>query len=96
MSPLVSVVVATHNRAARLAALLESLQQQTLEDFEVVVCDDASSDDTQDVLARPWQLDLRHVRRDVAGGPAKARNAGWRAARGRLIAFTDDDCVASE
>jgi glycosyltransferase involved in cell wall biosynthesis len=95
VSPTVSVVVATHNRAQRLEALLESLRAQTFRDFEVVVCDDASTDPTPGVLADPGGLALVVLRNDVAGGPARARNRGWRAARGELIAFTDDDCVAS-
>jgi glycosyltransferase involved in cell wall biosynthesis len=90
----VSVVVATHNRSRRLTALLESLRAQTLarERFEVIVVDDASTDDTQSVLADDGGLELRVVRRERTGGPAAARNAGWREARAGLVAFTDDDC----
>jgi glycosyltransferase involved in cell wall biosynthesis len=100
-APRVSVVFATHNRARRLAELLASLRRQTLPagEFEVVVVDDGSSDETPSVLeseARDGGLDLRHIRLDPGRGPAVARNAGWRAAEGELIAFTDDDCVASE
>ena len=90
-----SVVVATHNRATRLEALLESLTDQTLRDFEVIVCDDASTDDTPAVLARPRNYPLRTIRKEVPGGPARARNAGVALARGSLVAFTDDDCVAA-
>jgi glycosyltransferase involved in cell wall biosynthesis len=95
VSPTVSVVVATHNRAERLAGLLESLRAQTFTDFEVIICDDASTDDTPRVLADARGLSLVTLRNETAGGPARARNAGWRTAQGRLIAFTDDDCVAS-
>ena len=95
MTPVVSVVVATHDRAARLRRLLESLEAQTHRDFEVVVCDDASSDATPGVLAEPRGFPLTALRNETSGGPARARNAGWRAARGELIAFTDDDCEAT-
>src|SRR3954469_1169725 len=95
----ISVVVATHNRAQRLAALLASLREQTLprEDFEVIVVDDASDDDgaTRDALGAAvaaGDLDLRVVHREASRGPAVARNQGWRAARAPLVAFTDDDC----
>ena len=94
-APTVSVVVATRNRSERLRALLASLRAQTFTDFEVVVCDDASTDATPEVLAGAHGLDVVVVRNAVASGPARARNAGWRAARGALIAFTDDDCEAS-
>ncbi len=97
--PFVSVVVPTHNRAARLERLLQSLQLQTVAPgtFEVVVVDDGSFDDTPAVLARWVQhraLQLRAIRHDLQRGPAASRNTGWRSARGTLIAFTDDDCRA--
>ncbi len=100
-APLVSVVVATHNRAARLAELLESLRALRLQRgrFEVVVVDDGSSDHTASVLeveCARGGLDLRTITRAAAGGPAVARNAGWHAASAPLIAFTDDDCVVAE
>ncbi len=88
--PRVSVVVATRDRPERLAALLAALEAQTLapEEFEIVVVDDAS-----DPPARvPGDGRLRLLRNDAPRGPGGARNAGWRAARGALIAFTDDDC----
>ncbi len=96
--PDVSVVVATHNRADRLAAMLAGLRAQTLalERFEVVVIDDASSDGTPAVLAREVDaraLRIRTARQEQGGGPARARNRGWRMATAPMIAFTDDDCV---
>jgi glycosyltransferase involved in cell wall biosynthesis len=99
-TPEASVVFATHNRAARLEALLDSLRSQTLgtANFEVVIVDDGSQDRTPEVLAAErarGDFDLRLIRHDRARGPAGARNAGWRAARGRLVAFTDDDCTVA-
>jgi len=97
--PDVSVVVATHDRAERLGALLGSLGRQTVAPgrLEVVVVDDGSSDATPEVLEREearGDLSLRMIRRPRAGGPSAARNDGWRVARAPLVAFTDDDCVA--
>jgi GT2 family glycosyltransferase len=91
--------MATHNRRERLVAMLDSLRAQTVgrERFEVVVVDDASSDGTAEELERQaarGDLDLRVIRRERGGGPAVARNEGWRAARADLVAFTDDDCMA--
>lgn len=89
--PGVSVVVATRNRAASLDRLLGAIAAQVdcPVPFEVVVVDDGSDDETPSVVARHGHVYLRmhHV------GPAAARNAGWRAARGEVIVFTDDDCV---
>ena len=91
----VSVVVATRNRALRLAALLDSLRAQDEVRFELLVVDDASTDDTASMLQRrEVPFDLRIVGLERTGGPAVARNAGWRHARAQLVAFTDDDCVA--
>jgi glycosyltransferase involved in cell wall biosynthesis len=98
-APLVAVVVATHDRPQRLERLLDSLRRQTLgtERFEVIVVDDGSAAATPELLAR-WRsgrgLRLRAIRFERPRGPAAARNAGWRAARAPLVAFTDDDCVA--
>lgn len=90
-------MVATHNRASRLARLLATLRAQTLpsSEFEVIIVDDASADETRDVLARETakgDLNLRAIHRPRSGGPSAARNDGWRAATAPLVAFTDDDC----
>lgn len=97
--PDISVVVATRDRRARLSGLLDSLSSQTLDAkrFEVVVVDDGSRDDTWGLLedaAEGSGLALTPLRRERPAGPAAARNTGWRAARGNLVAFTDDDCEA--
>jgi glycosyltransferase involved in cell wall biosynthesis len=95
--PSVSVVVATRNRHDRLSSLLESLRRQTIDDFELIVVDDGSSDATPELLLAEearGELSLRVIRNEIAGGPARARNAGWRAGTGALVAFTDDDCEA--
>lgn len=90
-APEVSVVVATHNRAARLERLLAAMRAQRYEGaWELIVVDDASTDRTHEVLAAAQEC--RVITRKQAGGPAAARNTGWRDARGALVAFTDDDC----
>jgi glycosyltransferase involved in cell wall biosynthesis len=97
-APLVSVVVSTYQRPARLAMLLAGLRGQTLQRtaFEVIVVDNGSGPDTAAVLdaerAR-GELPLRTIRHERTLGPAGGRNSGWRAALGALVAFTDDDCV---
>lgn len=98
--PLVSVVVSTYNRPRRLTSLLTSLRSQTVgaERFEVVVVDNGSEPETREVLECERAVDglrLRVVRNEQTLGPAGGRNSGWRAARGELIAFTDDDCAAA-
>jgi GT2 family glycosyltransferase len=90
-------VVATHNRSRRLPRLLTALEaQQGVPYFEVVIVDDASTDDTWPVLqnlqARST-LPVQAHRLPRNMGQAAARNVGWRAARAPLVAFTDDDCT---
>jgi glycosyltransferase involved in cell wall biosynthesis len=96
-APLVSVVVSTYNRPARLAALLDGLRSQTLgaARFEVIVVDNGSGPETGRVLrarVAAGGLALRTERRAVTAGPAGGRNTGWRLARAAQVAFTDDDC----
>jgi len=97
MALTVSVVVPTYNRSARLARLLDGLAaQEGVSDFEVVVVDDASTDDTSQLLARrasDLPFELTAIRQERNAGPAAARNRGWRTARAPIICFTDDDCV---
>jgi GT2 family glycosyltransferase len=91
----VSVVIPTHGRVGSLVRCLEGLTRQTLprREFEVIVCDDGSPEPVAPAVAAfADRLAVRVVRRPRSG-PAAARNAGARLARGRTIAFTDDDCV---
>ncbi len=96
--PLVSVVIPTHRRPELLRRCLRALLRQTYPRArcEVVVVEDGGPDGAQDVLRElaPLAPPLRVTGLAVPrGGPAAARNHGWRAARGRIIAFTDDDTV---
>jgi glycosyltransferase involved in cell wall biosynthesis len=95
--PSVSVVVPTRDRAPRLGRLLEALREQTIgpDAFEVIVVDDASTDPTPQVIERARGeagIQLRAISRERVGGPAVARNHGWRQASAPLVAFVDDDC----
>jgi glycosyltransferase involved in cell wall biosynthesis len=89
--PALSVVVPTRDRPGPLAACLAALEAQTATSFEVVVVDDASTDAAADGEA---VADAPHARlvHGAGRGPAAARNAGTRAARGPVVCFTDDDC----
>lgn len=88
--PFISIVIPTLNASTSLRRCLEALSRlQGLETAEVLVVDNGSRDDTRVVAgAFPFVRLLEEPRR----GAAHARNTGWRAARGRYIAFTDSDC----
>lgn len=94
--PSISVVVPTYQRRHHLAATLRALQQQDLgEPYEVIVVDNGTTDGTADLLRQVAEEDrrIRVLRLAANAGPGPARNAGWRAAAGRVVAFTDDDCI---
>ncbi|MFK7853377.1 MAG: glycosyltransferase family 2 protein [Granulosicoccus sp.] len=90
MQPRFSIVIPTYNRAASVLETLQSCFGQTYSDFEVVIVDDGSSDDTQSVLASIDDARLTVVHQENAG-PAAARNHGMRVAKGDYIAFLDSD-----
>ena len=87
----VSVVIPTRNRSALLAITLRSVLRQQEVDFEVIVVDEASTDDTPAVLAALADPRVRVIRHETAFGLPAARNRGAAAARGEWLAFVDDD-----
>lgn len=92
MMPRISVVIPVYNRSWELRRALESLARQTTRDFEVVVCDDGSTEDIRAVL-EPFenQIEVRYQRIENSGGPARPRNVAVGLARGEWIAFLDSD-----
>jgi GT2 family glycosyltransferase len=93
---LASVVVPTFRRPELLASCLAALaRQDLLGEWEVIVSDDANEPAIRHQVERLTDR-IHHIRYvPVTGchGPAAARNAGWRLARGEIVAFTDDDCL---
>lgn len=95
-APAVSVVMAAYNGAHLIEETLASLRDQTLGDFEVLVVDDCSTDDTRAVVRRWPDARVRLIEAPVNGGPVRARNLAFAQARGRYIAGLDQDdiCLA--
>lgn len=95
---MITVVAPTHNRIEKLARLLSSLEYQEEAPAEVIVVDDASTDGTGRFVTEWMSKKHRFIEKAILfptnRGPAAARNAGWRAASGEIVLFTDDDCVA--
>lgn len=89
--PSISIILPTRDRARLLRRAIASVQAQTWRDFELIVVDDASTDDTAAVLGALADPRLRVIRHEVGRGAAVARNAGIAAARGEYVAFMDDD-----
>lgn len=91
-SPLASVIVPSYNYGHFLREAIGSLQAQTLANWECIVVDDGSTDDTESIARRRCEEDhrVRYVRQENAGLSA-ARNAGLARSRGRYIQFLDAD-----
>ncbi|MFD4946988.1 glycosyltransferase family 2 protein [Streptomyces sp. NPDC058409] len=91
--PLVSVVMPVHNSAATLGASVRSVLAQTHTDLELLITDDASSDDSMDLLRGLARQDERVLPEAAVrqGGAAQARNLAIARARGDYIAFLDSD-----
>jgi len=94
VAPVVSVVMPAYNAAAYLADAIESVLAQTFPDFELIVVDDGSTDQTAAVARRLASRDRRaRIVSTANGGPANARNAALGIARGRFVALLDSDDV---
>jgi glycosyltransferase involved in cell wall biosynthesis len=95
-NPQISAIICTHNRAQYLGAAIDSLLNQDFtEDYEVIVVDNASSDRTREVIeARLSHPRLRYIHESVLG-LSVARNTGAKQALSPILAYLDDDAVAS-
>ncbi|MDP7557696.1 MAG: glycosyltransferase family A protein [Nitrospinaceae bacterium] len=92
--PAVSIVVPTHNRAERLGETLRSVFNQTCQDFELIVVDDGSTDDTQKVVNSFPRV--QYISKQENHGVSRARNEGLALAKGRYICFLDSDDLWDE
>ncbi len=92
-APLVSVVIPNYNDARFVAATIESVRRQSVRDFECLIVDDASTDESVSVITAAIADDDRFmlIRHVVNGGLSASRNTGMRLARGALICFLDSD-----
>lgn len=98
LQPTISVIIPTYNRCTILKKALKALASQTLpfDEYEVILIDDGSTDDTAAMVQSlhvPYTLTYRRQERS---GPARARNHGLRLAKGELIVFIDSDIVVTE
>ena len=91
MTPIVSVIIPSYNRGYCIAACLRSVLAQSFGDFEIIVVDDASGDDTRAQVASVVDPRIQYLVHDKNQGGAVARNTGIAIARGEFIAFLDSD-----
>lgn len=90
-APAFSIVTPTYNRAHLIGRAIQSVLGQTFGDFELIIVDDASTDDTEAVVEAFDDARIVYVRRSANGGNVRARNDGLRRARGRYVTFLDSD-----
>jgi len=89
--PKVAVIIPTCNRSAYLKRAIESVCAQTYTDYEVIVVDDASTDDTAEVVAQFRDKPIKYIRHAENKGGSAARNTGITHSQSEYIAFLDDD-----
>ncbi|MFB2938884.1 glycosyltransferase family 2 protein [Aerosakkonemataceae cyanobacterium BLCC-F154] len=90
--PKISAIICTHNREKYLGAAIDSLLAQDFPDYEIIVVDNASSDRTREIVqARP---SVKYIYESVTG-LSVARNTGAQSATSQILAYLDDDAVAS-
>jgi glycosyltransferase involved in cell wall biosynthesis len=87
----VSVVIPAYNRAGTILRAIRSVQEQTFPDWELLVVDDASTDNTCGVVETLKDPRIRILRQSANGGPGVARQRGLDAAAGEFVAFLDSD-----
>ena len=88
---LISVVIPTRNRYALLDRAVKSVLIQTFSDFEILIVDDASSDETRNIIEKNKDERIRYIPLKKKSGGSKARNIGIENSKGEYVAFLDDD-----
>lgn len=87
----VSIIIPTYNRAHLIERSIRSILNQTYEDFELLIVDDGSTDNTKEVVEGIGDVRIRYISCATNGGAAKARNVGIAEAKYDYIAFQDSD-----
>lgn len=92
--PLISIIVPGKNEGKHIYNLIISLKEQTYQNFELIVIDDGSDDDTETICKSLQKSGLitMFIRNDVRGGKASAANLGYRYSRGKIVVHLDADC----
>ncbi|TKJ32795.1 MAG: hypothetical protein CEE38_22180 [Planctomycetes bacterium B3_Pla] len=89
--PKVSVVIPTYNRANCIGRAIQSARRQTHKEIEIIVVDDGSTDNTEEIIKLIPDQRIRYIRCETNSGSGAARNEGLKVAQGNYIAFLDSD-----
>lgn len=93
---LVSIILPTYNRAGTIERAMESVINQTFGNWELIIVDDGSTDDTEEVVSRYQDVRIRYLKQLKNSGANHARNIGIASAKGSYIAFIDSDNTWNE
>ena len=91
MKPRVSIIIPTYNRCKPLRLAIQSILNQSHQDYEILVCDDGSTDETKSMALTFNDKRIRWIPGPNSGGPAAPRNRGITESRGEWLAFLDSD-----
>jgi glycosyltransferase involved in cell wall biosynthesis len=89
--PFFSIIIPTYNRSKKLKQAIDSVLAQTFTDFEILVMDDGSTDNTPEIIAEYKDQKIIYQWDTNSGGPARPRNRGLKIAKGEWICFLDAD-----
>ena len=89
--PHISVIVTTYNREELICETIDSILNQTFNNFELIIVDDGSTDGTEKIISNYKDERIKYIKIDNWGRPAGPRNIGIKEAKGKFIAFCDDD-----
>lgn len=90
LNPLVSIIIPTYDRTDYLDLTIQSVLNQTYQNIEIIVVDDGTTNNNNETLCEKFEK-LKYIKIENSGGPAKPRNIGILQAKGKYIAFVDDD-----
>ncbi|MFX1573980.1 MAG: glycosyltransferase family 2 protein [Promethearchaeota archaeon] len=88
---LVSVIIPTYNRSSFIKETINSVINQTYQNFEILIIDDGSTDNTKDIVLSFNDQRIQYIYQEHSGFPAVVRNTGMKIAKGEYIAFLDSD-----
>ena len=91
MLPLVSIITPCYNAAPFISQAIESVLAQSFGDWEMIIVDDCSTDNTDIVVGKIKDPRIRYIKNEKNSGAAVSRNRALREANGRWVAFLDSD-----